>query len=95
MNFEVRFNQKCAITIDLSKNINNLTQYDDIEIVLRRTFREHFWSTGPKLHTEKFTEITFGPLDQKWSFSMPKIAEIIPGTVPVASPAFAEAFQIK
>ena len=43
----------------------------------------------------KFSEITFGPLDQKWSFSMPKIAEIIPGTVPVASPALAEAFQIK
>ena len=42
-----------------------------------------------------FSQITFGPLDQKWSFSMPKMAEIIPGAVPVASPPLAEAFQIK
>ena len=52
------------------------------------------WSAGPKLHTEKFTEITFSPLDQKWSFSMLKITEIIPGTMPAAPPPLAEAFQI-
>ena len=43
----------------------------------------------------KFSEITFGPLDQKWSFSMPISVVGTLVTIPVASPAFAEAFQIK
>ena len=42
-----------------------------------------------------FSEITFGPLDQKWSFSMPISVVGTPVTIPVASPALAEAFQIK
>lgn len=43
----------------------------------------------------KFSEITFGPLDQKWSFSMPISVVGTLVTIPVASPALAEAFQIK
>lgn len=42
-----------------------------------------------------FTEITFGPLDQKWSFSMLIFEVRASATILAAPPALAEAFQMK
>lgn len=43
----------------------------------------------------KFSEITFGTLDQKWSFSMPVFTGRVFATIPETPPALTEVFQTK
>ena len=60
---------------------------------MQSTYEDSFEPISGQLD-QKFIP-TIGPLDQKWSFSMPVFTGRVFATIPEAPPALAEVFQTK